>query len=78
MRARGDLWPRPAVLAATAEIHAGIRGGILGLLRRVRPKLSGLSPAEQDVLWMAEVESLFAGLRANPYTSPFADTARAA
>ncbi|MDR1284365.1 MAG: hypothetical protein LBK99_26660, partial [Opitutaceae bacterium] len=70
LRASGDLWIKADVIKASTEIHLAIRDGIRGLLRRVRPKLAGLTPTEEDALWQKEVEGLFARLRATSFTAP--------
>lgn len=73
LAASGDAWFRPDVLAANLEIHTVIAAGVRGLVRRVRPKLQGLNPSDQDALWDSEVDRLFAVFRANKFTAPPAD-----
>lgn len=70
LSAGGRMWSADDVMASQEVIHLALREGIRGLIRRVRPKLPSLAPAEQEAIWFAEVESLFAGLRANKFTAP--------
>ncbi|MDF3058539.1 MAG: hypothetical protein K0R17_2754 [Rariglobus sp.] len=82
LRASGELWLKSDVIKANTEIHLAIRDGLRGLIRRVRPKLVGLTDAESDRLWGKEVDGLFSRLRATAFTSPAvenpAETAAAA
>jgi hypothetical protein len=70
LTAGGRMWNADEVVASQDVIHLAIREGVRGLLRRVRPKLLGLSPAEQDAIYSAEVERLFAAWRTNKFTAP--------
>jgi hypothetical protein len=74
LSASGRIWLADDVLASLEVAHLALREGVRGLLRRIRPRLATLPPAEQDAAWHAEVEALFAGLRANKFTAPPADS----
>lgn len=70
LSAGGRMWSADDVLASQEVIHLALREGVRGLIRRIRPKLIGLPPADQESVWLAEADSLFAGLRANKFTAP--------
>jgi hypothetical protein len=70
LSAGGRMWSADEVLASQELIHLALREGLYSLIRRVRPKLAGLQPGEQEETWLIEVELLFAGLRANKFTAP--------
>lgn len=72
-----SMWLAEEVLASQDVIHIALRDGVRNLLRRVRPKLLGVPVIEQDAIWAAEVEALFAALRANKFTSAPAELAAA-
>lgn len=71
--ASGRMWIADDVVASLEVAHLALRDGVRALLRRVRPKLLGLPPEQHESHWLAEVDALFAGLRANRFTSPPAD-----
>jgi len=78
LRGQGRTWPVEDVLTSQDIIHLALHQGLLGLLRRIRPKLAALrDPDAEDALWSAELEKLFAGLRENKFTAPPAAAAAA-
>lgn len=68
LRESGRLMDRDDVKRALVPRHRAIVAGIRSLLRRVRPKLSGVPPAEQDRIWHAETEQLLRWLCDNEFS----------
>lgn len=72
LAASGRMWMADDVLAANNLVHLVLRESLRGLWRRARPKLLAKPILEQDAVWEAEVDLLFAELRANKFTAPAA------
>ena len=67
-KATGRTLPADDVLAADRAIHGAIAEGIRGLWGNIRAKmLACTNQAEEDALWEAEVERLFAALTAREF-----------
>lgn len=67
LAAYGKTWPSDEVIASLETIHVSLKTSVENLLKRVRPKLQGKAPAEQDAIYAAEVETMFASLRSNKF-----------
>jgi hypothetical protein len=67
LAASGKAWNADEVIASLETIHVALKISIENLLKRVRPKMAGRPPTEQDAIWIAEVETMFAALRNNKF-----------
>jgi hypothetical protein len=72
LKASGELISKAEVREKLWEIHSVISQGFRAMIRRVRPKIEGLLPAQADEVWNEEVDRVFQGLRENEFTKPIA------
>jgi hypothetical protein len=56
---KGDNLPRRDVARYLQEIHSSLSESLRGLVERVRPKLSGKTEQEQDLIWNLELDRAF-------------------
>ena len=70
LSASGRMWMADDVMSSATVIHVALVESVRQLIRRLRPRLVDLAPAAQDALWSAEVDRMFAALRANQFTAP--------
>lgn len=68
LEARGEVWVKSDVIDSVSGLFGVVAEGVRGLIRRVRPKLRGLSEEEQNAVWARETEGLFASLLESDFT----------
>lgn len=70
LRKSGETVTKSDLKAVLLPLHRALATGIRSFLRRVRPKLEGLNPTEQDRVWSQEAESLFRRLNECQFSGP--------
>lgn len=66
----GKSWNSDDVLSSTITIHTALAESIRNLARRMDAKLAALPADKRLPAWLAEVDRMFAELRANRFTAP--------
>jgi hypothetical protein len=70
LKTTGELVRKSDLKAVLLPIHRALATGVRSFLRRMRPKLEGLNPTEQDKVWAQETEALFRKMNECQFTGP--------
>lgn len=70
LAASGDVVPKAELRQVLFEMHSTIAQSFRTMIRRVRPKIEGLTSAQADQVWNEEVDRVFQGLRDNEFAAP--------